>query len=118
MKKKNRVFAVIISVLFIGVLIYAPIHAILMNAGVIEYENVGNIIEVEKVYDESHPLAVPLNAIEEGKRTLIDTYTNHIPFYLEVTTFARSLKRAINEPLTKWLQSVGDRIIRDKLKKK
>ena len=115
---RDKIFAVIISVLFIGVLIYSPIHAILMNAGVIEYENVGNIIEVEKVYGEEHPLSVPLNAIEEGKRTVVDTYTNHIPFYLEVTTAARSLKRALNEPFTKWLQSVGDGIIRDKLKRK
>ena len=113
---RNKIFAAVIAAVFLFVFIYAPVHVILMNNGIIPYETSGNIIKADKVYDESHPLSVPLNAIEEGKRTVVDTYTNHIPFYTELTTFARGFKRSLNEPLTKAMQKIGDGIIRDKLK--
>lgn len=114
---RNKIFIAVLAVIFLFVFIYAPVHAILMKNGLIPYENSGNIIKPDKVYDDSHPLSAPLNMIEEAKRSVVDTYTNHIPFYSELTSFAKAVKRSINEPLTKAMQKIGDGIIRNKLKK-
>ncbi len=112
---RNRIFFAVTALFCIAVFLYAPIHNILMKQGVIEYENVGNIITVDKVYDEDDLFPELFNAIEEGKRTIVDTYTNHIPLYLELTSAAKSAKQALNAPVKRIFQKIGDDIVRDRL---
>jgi len=82
---KNKLFFAFVLIFFLGLAIASPILNILMTLGVIPYENSGNIIEVDKVYEEDFPLSSVLNGFEEGKRIVRDTYTNHLPFYLEIS---------------------------------
>lgn len=112
---RNKIFFIAVVALILAVFVYAPIHNILMSAGIVPYENVGNIIKVDKVYGEDELMADFFNGIEEGKRDIVDTYTNHIPFYLELTSFVKDFKQTLNAPIKKTFQKIGDDIVRDRL---
>ena len=118
MKKRNLLFVSVIALLFAAMFLYAPIHSILMANGLIEYENVGNEITVENFYEDDVPLAAVLNGIEEGKRVIKDTYINHLPFYLTVTTKSAEIKRFFNKPIVTLLEKKGNEIVKENRKKK
>lgn len=92
-------------------MIGAPVKRILTEYGLIQSENVGNIIEVEKVYKDGTFLAPFFNSIEEGKRLLNETYVNHIPFYADITTAAKAVKFSVNKPVTSLLTDIGNDIL-------
>ena len=92
-------------------MIGAPLNLALTKAGVIPSENVGNVIEVEKVYEDGDFGAPVLNAIENFKRDLNDTYINYIPFYVGITSVAKDAQRNINHPITSYLLDEGNRIM-------
>jgi len=83
---RNKIFAAVFFLFTLAVMVSAPLKLWLTNAGVIETENVGNVIEVEKVYKEGTFAAPLLNAVEEMKRSINDIYTNYIPFYVDITS--------------------------------
>ena len=118
MKIYARLFLTILSAFFVFVFVFAPVNYFLVQAGVVEYENVGNVIEVEKVYDDSHPLAGFLNAVEEGKRTIRDIYINYLPAYVETAFLTKTVKDHINSPFTRFLSEIGDRIVRQKMEER
>ncbi|MCQ2424266.1 MAG: hypothetical protein MJ088_05170 [Clostridia bacterium] len=112
MKTRNILFVSVTAVVFAAVFLFAPIHSILMANGLIEYENVGNEILPENVYEDDVPLAGFLNAIEEGKCTVKDTYTNHMPLYLAVTNWSAETKRFLNKPVVTFLEEKGNEIVK------
>ena len=107
---KNKLFFAFVLIFFLGLAIASPILNILMTLGVIPYENSGNIIEVDKVYEEDFPLSGVLNGFEEGKRIVRDTYTNHLPFYLEMSAFTKDIQRKINHPVNQYFSDKSDEI--------
>ena len=106
---RNKVFVSVFAVFLLLVMISAPVKRVLCAAGLIVNENVGNIIEVEKVYDPESFAAPLLNAIEEGKRELTDIYTNYIPFYVDITSAANVFTQAVNNPITALLLDAGNK---------
>ncbi len=118
MKTYAKIFLTALAVVFVFVFVFAPVNYLLVQAGVVEYENVGNVIEVEKVYDDSHPLAGFLNAVEEGKRTVRDIYINYLPAYVETAFLTKTVKDHINSPFTRFLSEIGDRIVRQKMEER
>ncbi len=112
---RNKIFTAIFCLFILLVMIGAPVNLALTKAGVIPSENVGNVIEVEKVYEEGEFGAPVLNAIEEFKRDVNDTYINYIPFYVDITSVAKSIQRTINHPITTYLLNEGDRITLERL---
>ncbi len=108
---RNKIFAVVFGLFLVVVMISAPVKTALTNAGIIESENVGNVIEVEKVYEEGTFGASLFNAIEEAKRDINDTYTNYIPFYVGITSTAESFKQRLNQPVTSFLLELGNKIM-------
>jgi len=108
---RNKIFAMLFFIFLFAVMISAPIKMILTNAGIIESENVGNVIEVEKVYEEGAFGASLFNTIEEAKRDINDIYTNYIPFYVGITSAAEGFKQRLNEPVTSFLLELGNEIM-------
>ena len=114
---KNKIFTGVICVFLLAVFIASPITYILSKNGTISVANVGNIIEVEKTYEDSFPGASFFNGIEEGKRTVNDIYINYVPGYVPITTFATDFNTKVNAGITDMLGEWGDQIVRDQLKK-
>lgn len=112
MKTRNVLFVSVFALCFAAIFLFAPIHSILMANGLIEYENVGNEIPLENYYEDDVPLAAVLNGIEEGKRTVKDTYTNHLPLYLAVTNWSAEAKRFLNKPVVTYLEEAGNQIVK------
>lgn len=108
---RNKVFAAVFFAFIIAVMISAPVKMFLTNAGVIETENVGNVIEVEKVYVEGTFGAPFFNAVEEAKRDINDIYTNYIPFYVRITSIAESFTQQLNRPISTFLLEWGNRLM-------
>jgi len=108
---RNKVFAAVFFAFIIVVMISAPLKMLLTNAGLIETENVGNIIEVEKVYPEGTFGAPILNALEEAKRDINDIYTNYIPFYVSITSSAESFTQGLNKTVSSFLLEWGNKIM-------
>ena len=100
---RNKVFLFVFCGLILLVMIAAPLNLALTNAGVVEKTNVGNVIEVEKVYEEGAFGAKLLNGIEEAKRGVREVYTNYLPFYVGVTSAAKEMTSAINRPVSGFL---------------
>lgn len=108
---RNKLFAIVFCVAIFAVMISAPAKMFLTNAGIVKNENVGNIIEVEKVYAEGTFGASFFNAVEEAKRDISDIYTNYVPFYVGMTSAAESFKQRINQPVSSYLLELGNRIM-------
>ena len=117
MKIYARVFVILLCLLFAFPILYSPVYYFLCRAGVYEYDNVGNVIEVEKVYDEDHPFSGALNGFEEFKRTVRDIYINYLPAYVETTFAVKEIKTAVNAPFVKWLTSIGDELFKKSMNK-
>jgi len=112
---RNKIFALIVSAFILGVFISSPLVYILSENGIITVDNVGNIIEVEKTYEEDFPAASFFNGIEEGKRVINDIYINYIPGYVPITTFTTSVFTSVNSGVTDFLGNWGNDIIRDSM---
>ncbi|MDD4772413.1 MAG: hypothetical protein PHZ09_02255 [Eubacteriales bacterium] len=104
---RNKIFIGICGSFLLLVMIAAPVRRFLVFKGIVPDMNVGNIIEVDKVYDNDAFMGRFFNAIEEGKRNITDIYTNYIPLYLSVTTATTGIKNTLNEPMTLWLTEKG-----------
>lgn len=115
MKTRNVLFVTAVAAFFVAMFLYAPIHAILMANGLVPYENVGNEILPENVYEDDAPLADFLNGIEAGKCTVKDVYTNHLPLYLAVTTWSAETKRFLNKPVVTYLEEEGNKIVKENI---
>ena len=107
---RNKIFAAVFFLFLIAVMVSAPVKLWLTNAGVVETANVGNVIQVEKVYDDDAFAASFLNAVEEMKRSINDTYTNYIPFYVDITSAAGDFTQSLNEPFANLLLNWGNEI--------
>ncbi len=105
---RNKVFSALFVFIFLFMFIGAPITPILTEKGIIDYNNVGNQIEVDKVYDEGQPLGSFFNKIEKAKTEIKDTYINNLPFFLKITNTYKPLKNSINQPLINWFQNKGN----------
>lgn len=108
---RNKIFAAVFFVFILAVMVSAPVKMFLTNAGLIETENVGNIIEVEKVYPKGTPGAAFFNAVEEVKRDINDIYTNYIPFYVSITSKAEGFTQRLNQSVTSFLLEWGNQIM-------
>ena len=106
---RNKIFVSVFAAFLLLVMLSAPTKRVLCYAGLIVNENVGNIIEVEKVYDPESFAAPLLNGIEEIKRELTDIYTNYIPFYVDITSAANSVTQTLNNPITALLLDAGNK---------
>lgn len=113
--KLQKTFVIILAAFFAFLFLFAPINYLLVQKGIVDYENVGNIIEVEKVYEEGEFGAAFFNQIEEIKRTVKDIYINYLPWYVETTLFVKDFKGKVNAPTTTWLTQLGDKIIKEQL---
>jgi len=98
-------------VFIIAVMVSAPVKMLLTNAGWIETENVGNVIEVEKVYPAGTFGAPFFNAVEEAKRDINDIYTNYIPFYVGLTSTAEGFTQRLNKSVSSFLLEWGNKIM-------
>lgn len=108
---RNKIFICVFCAFILFIMIAAPMKRILTEKGLIKSENVGNIIEADKVYREDAFLASFFNGIEEGKRLLNETYVNHIPFYVDITTAAKAVKVSVNKPVTALLIDIGNELL-------
>ncbi len=114
---RNKIFISVFCIFILAVFIAAPINHYLQSKDIIPRENVGNVIEVEKVYSDDFPLHTVFNGIEEGKRLINDTYINYIPFYLTVTNVTKDFQRKLNYDLNQWYTKKGNEIYRENIKK-
>ncbi|MBE6560837.1 MAG: hypothetical protein E7662_06900 [Ruminococcaceae bacterium] len=112
---RNKVFITVFASFLLLVMISAPAKRVLCAAGLIVNENVGNIIEVEKVYDPDSFAAPLLNGIEEAKREITDIYTNYIPFYVDITSIASTFTQSLNNPITALLLEAGNRDVLERM---
>ncbi len=108
---RNKIFIGVFSGFLLLVMLGAPVKMALTNAGLIESDNVGNIIEVDKFYEGESLYAKIFNGIEEGKRLINDVYTNYIPFYVEITSAASTFRTNVNQPITTYLMNKGNEIL-------
>ncbi len=106
---RNKVFTCILVAFLIFVMIAAPVKRILTVNGLIEKDNVGNDIKVEKEYGDNVLGAPFWNGIEEAKRELTDIYTNYIPFYVDITSAAKTFTQNINAPISSFLMDFGNK---------
>ncbi len=106
---RNKLFVSVFGIFLVAVMLAAPIKRVLCAAGVIVNENVGNIIEVEKEYDKNAFGASVLNGVESVKRELTDIYTNYIPFYVDITSFAGKFTQTVNNPISSLLLDWGNK---------
>ena len=107
---------IIISCIVLALAFASPLEKYaLCELGIMRNTNVGNVIELEKVYEEGSPGASLLNGFEEFKRDLKDIYTNYFPFYVETATIVNSAEEAVNRPLQAFLFEKGNEIAREKL---
>ena len=105
---RNKLFAILFSLIFLFMFIGAPASLILTKHGLIEYNNVGNIIEADKTYDESTAMGRIFTDIENAKVKIKDVYINNLPFFLKITNSYKPLKSAVDSPVIDWLQSKGN----------
>lgn len=110
---RNKIFAAVLFVFVFAVAVSAPVKMYLTNAGVVETENVGNVIEVEKEYAQDAFCASFFNAVEGVKRDIKDIYTNYIPFYVDITTVAKNFSRTLNQPMSSLLMKWGNSMMSD-----
>ena len=110
---RNKIFVVIFCGILLLIMIGAPLKLILTNAGIVTTANVGNVIEVEKYYEEGSFGASLFNWIEERKRDINDIYTNYIPFYVGITTAANDITFKVNEPVTTYLINRGNELFKE-----
>ena len=104
---RNKVFAIVFSIIFLFMLVGAPAVRFLTDRGVLEYNNVGNIIEADKTYDEGTAFGRFFTKIENAKVYIKDTYINKLPFFLEITNFYKPFKNSLNRPMIDGLQRLG-----------
>ncbi len=102
---KNKVFIVLFSVLLLFGLIAPPITRILAENGIVEFEDLANYIEPEKV--APGPLHDLLQGIENGKAEISDTYINYLPLYGDILSGLSKVKSDINRPTTSFLSDWG-----------
>ena len=108
---RNKVFAAVFFAFVLIVMVSAPLKIALTRAGVVETANVGNIIQVEKVYKETDFGADFFNSIEEFKRDVNDVYTNYIPFYVSITSQAEGFTQRLNQPVSAFLMNQGNQLM-------
>ena len=108
---RNKIFAAVLLLFVFAVAVSAPVKMYLTSAGVIETENVGNVIEVDKVYAKDAFGASFFNAVEGAKRDIKDIYTNYIPFYVDITTGAKNFNRILNKPMSSLLMKWGNSLM-------
>lgn len=107
---RNKIFVAVFAAFIVAIMICAPTKMFLTKAGVIQTENVGNEIEVEKLYTAGTFGASFFNSVEQTKRDINDTYINYLPFYVPVTSAAEEFTQNLNRPVSKYLLDWGNRI--------
>lgn len=112
---RNKIFILVCSVFIFAVFAVSPVIYVLSENGIVSVENVGNIIEKEKTYEDSFPASSLLNSVEEGKRVLNDIYINYVPGYVPLTGFVTGINNSLNSGVTDFLGSWGNDIMRDTL---
>ncbi len=98
------VFFLIIGAVFL----LSPLDYVLTKKGLLENQNVGNVIEVEKHYDEESFAADFLNRAEQVKRDIRDIYTNYIPGFLPIISASKVAQQELNRPLDSFLLERGN----------
>lgn len=110
---RNKLFATIGAIIFLAFFVGAPLFLFLTRAGALPYENVGNQVMAEKVYEEDHPLYGVLTTIEELKVAVKDTYINYLPGFLKITNFFKPLKAKLDRPVIDFFAEEGRDFIED-----
>jgi len=105
---RNKIFAVVFSVIFLFMFVGAPTVLVLTKLGVLEYNNLGNEITVDKVYDNSTAFGRAFNKIEQGKLNIKETYIDSLPFYEIIKDTYAPFKSSANQPFMNWLQEKGN----------
>lgn len=105
---RNKIFAIVFSVIFLFMFIGAPLSIVLTKYGILEYNNIGNEIKPDKVYNNEQVLGNFFNKVEKGKMEIKDTYINNLPFFLDITESYKPLKSSVNQPVNNWLQTKGN----------
>jgi hypothetical protein len=93
---RNKIYAAVISAIFLFLFVWCPLTFILTQSGVLTVSDISlkNERPPERIY-EGGPFAGVLNKIEEGKAGLENLYTNFLPFYPEIVTLLGSLNTDI-----------------------
>lgn len=91
---KNKIFIITLFSLIAIIMVSAPVTYALVSLDLIEYENMGNVIEPDRIYDIKI-----LDAIENGKAALTDIYTNYLPLYAQIVSNAGTYKVNLEKPI-------------------
>lgn len=108
---RNKFFIAVFVTFLVAVMICAPTKMFLTKAGVIQTENVGNEIEVEKLYTAGTFGASFFNAVEQTKRDINDIYINYIPYYVPITFASENFTQSLNRPVSSFLLDWGNSIM-------
>lgn len=109
---RNKIL-IAVACCFLALAFVSPlIRYCLCKAGLSEYKNTGNVIEVEKTYENS----TLLNSIEGFKRDVKDIYINYIPGYFESTGFAGEFEQNVNRPVSSVLLKKGNEVAAERRK--
>ncbi len=111
---RTKLFIVLFCAMILVVMLCAPAKHVLTDLGILQSENVGNIIEVDKVYHEDAFGAAFFNGIEQVKRQINDTYINYMPFYMDITKAAKKTQRQINRPVSDYLGKTGSAVEKER----
>lgn len=90
---RDKVAVVVFFTILATLGVFAPIKRTLVAAGVMIYENVGNIIEAEDT-----PVFISI---------IDDTYINYLPLYNSIVGACRYAQTVINMPVTSLLMDVA-----------
>ena len=104
---RDKIFISFICAVTLIVMIYAPFLKAIENAGIAQTEQMGNVIEPAKIYEDDNFAADILNKIEEAKAAAQDTYINYLPFYANVVTSVRNMKVNANQGINDMLSSAA-----------
>lgn len=95
---RNKVLIILVAAVLLVGMAAAPTVRLLSHFGWIEFEDLGNYIDPDRTYEGFG--AEPLNAIEEGKAEIRNTYINYMPFYKSLLAKITETKDRLNRPLT------------------
>jgi len=103
---RNRLFLGVMSFFIIALFIYAPLKKIESAQGIIEVQEIRNIITPDK--EHTGLFADTLNKIEGYKVWINDTYINYLPMYVSVVSSTQTMQNNWNAPVYTMLSNMAE----------
>jgi len=105
-KKNDDMYIYAMIFIFLLMFIWCPVMYAFDRLNVVNFEDLRNYKDPDKVYEDDEFLADLFNSIEQGKADLNNIYTNYLPFYNQVITY---LQNADRDAQSKFVELMGSK---------